>query len=145
MSAFKPRKLDSRSLFVTDYREESKFWFLDPVVQPIVAVAPNGQFRPPSSPIDYHTFAWAGDAAHQIEDEDLGHIWIAYVFTILSAAGATITGMIDGQPCGTSAVVAAGEAGSLIQGPASFNGAEAFAALLGVGADVLAMKAIRVI
>lgn len=103
MSAFKPRKVAAASFFVTDQREEKKFWYLDPVVQPVVHVNADGTFEDPAARVTVPTrFAIAMGEADAIPGNGNwtpgvpGEVWDIRSITMASDAGANYSVEDDG-------------------------------------------------
>lgn len=154
MSAFKPRKVAAASFFVTDQREEKKFWYLDPVVQPVVRVNDDGTFVDPAANVPViealpfllaasqtQQDAIAGDANHNLGV--LNEVWEIRSVTLFSAAGGNYAVEDDGQIVGPTVAVALGATEELVPVPLPLAGASVITINGGLGADAWNIRNVR--
>lgn len=145
----KPRKVNDSDFFLNDWREEGRFWWLERGIQPVVGIRPDtGQFHAHGIPLEVEEIVFAGNAGVDFPAGFVdGQIWRIEMMTILAAAGAgaTYTGLYDGQPIGGSQVVAAAQAGDLLGSSFTLDGQILLTVLAGAAADTVIARAVRVV
>lgn len=153
MSSFKPRKVDAPGFFVNDHREEEKFWYLDPVVQPVVHVRSDGTFEDPDARVVVPSrfvvgreFAdgIVGNAGYVVGVA--GQTWEIRALSYTSVAGGNFGMEDDAVLIGTIIAIGAGATGQLIDvGPIPVAGGSAITINSGAIADQWNMRAVRLL
>lgn len=152
MSSFKPRKVDSTSLFLTDHREEKKFWYLDPVVQPVVQVRSNGLFEDPDARVVVPQPLQAGPALFEANNVAgnvvapagvAGEVVEIRTVTLLSNAGGNYAMEDDGLAITGPVAVALGATEELLPVPIPLAGGSNVGIQNGLAADVWWARGVR--
>lgn len=154
MSAFKPRKVAAASFFVTDQREEKKFWYLDPVVQPVVRVNEDGTFVDPSASIPVLEAAPFLLAISQTQQDGIAgndvhnlgvvaEVWEIRSITLTSAAGGNYAVEDDAIIVGPTIAVGAGATEELVPVPLPLEGGSVIGINGGLLADAWAIRNVR--
>jgi hypothetical protein len=157
MSSFKPRKVASSALFSNDYREEEKFYHLDPVIQPVVQIQPSGLFKDPTPTIlqAYITPTpfQAADALIEANAIAGNAPAVAGLVTevieirsvsILSGLGGNYAIEDDGVQVSPIVAVGAAATGELVNVAIPVAGASAITILAGVAGDTWNLRGVRV-
>lgn len=156
MSSFKPRKIDSAGLFVNDYRDDRKFFYLDPVVQPTVQILPSGLFKDPSptvlqalinvAPLDAAIAAIENNGAAgnvAIPVGAVGDVVELRSITLMSAAGGNYAVEDDGVQIAHLVAVAMAATEELLEVPVPVAGGSDITILGGLAPDDWNIRGVR--
>lgn len=156
MSSFKPRKVASSALFLNDYREEEKFYHLDPVIQPVVQIQPSGLFKDPTPTIlqAYITPTPFQAADALIEANAIagnlptvvgavGEVIELRSITLVSAAGGNYAILDDGAQVSPIVAIALGATEELVNVGIPVEGTSAITIVAGLAADTYSLRGVR--
>jgi len=142
----RPRKIRDRARFREDFRfDDSRFWFLQEPIRPVVGVGPNGRFHSFGHPLELDVTGFPGNVGFDWPPTFVdGQIWRLDAMTIISVLGADYTGLANGIATGNTVTVAALGAGDLLGNSFYFDGLLGMAVTNGAAGDVVTLRGRRV-